>query len=92
MIHSGNGTSRCASLGRGDQAVWETTGTDRLPIDLGVGSQPLDIEWVQRKNFLDMGGATPAECKTAQQPGTTCKGTFTNATRRSAVRGRSPAP
>ena len=29
---------------------WETTGTDRLPIELAAGTRQIDIEWSQRKN------------------------------------------
>jgi hypothetical protein len=58
---------------------WETTGTTRIPITLGGGSQQIDIDWSQRRNnsTLDMGGATPAICKSSQSQNP-CKGTFTN--------------
>ena len=57
---------------------WETTGTDRLPIELGAGTRRIDIEWSQRRNnsTLDMGGADPATCL-SNQSNNPCKGTFT---------------
>jgi hypothetical protein len=79
-IHSGNGDSAVDLHWDAGTGLWKTTGTDRLPIELAAGTQSIDIEWSQRKNnsFLDMGGATPAVCKSAQSQNP-CQGTFTNA-------------
>jgi Putative Flp pilus-assembly TadE/G-like len=78
IIQNGNGTSTVPLHWVAANNRWETTGTDRLPIELGQGTRRIDIEWSQRKNTLDMGGATVAECKGAQIQNP-CKGTFTNA-------------
>jgi hypothetical protein len=73
VIHSGNGTESVdlhwvAATGR-----WETTGTDRLPIELGEGTQKIDIEWEQAKGTLDLGGSSAASC--TNKPDNPCHST-----------------
>ena len=69
-----------AALGRRQQR-WETTGNDRLPIELGAGTRRIDIEWSQNKNTLNLGGPTPTDCAS---PRTRARGSRT-LTRRSAA-------
>jgi hypothetical protein len=78
VIENGNGTSSVPLHWVAANDRWETTGNDRLPIDLGQGTRRIDIRWSQRRNTLDMGGATPAQCRSAQNQNP-CQGTFTNA-------------
>jgi Putative Flp pilus-assembly TadE/G-like len=73
VIQNGNGTSTVPLHWVDTTGRWETTGADRLPIDLGQGTRRIDIEWSQRRGTLN--GET---CKSAQNQNP-CKGTFTNA-------------
>ena len=79
LIQDGNGTSTVALHYVAAEKVWKTTGTDRLPIEMGVGTRRIDINWSQRRqnSTLDMGGTTPATCL-SNQNNNPCKGTFTN--------------
>jgi hypothetical protein len=78
VIQNGNGTTSVPLHWVAANSRWETTGNDRLPIELGQATRRIDIEWSQRSNTLDMGGATPAECRAAQSQNP-CQGVFTNA-------------
>jgi hypothetical protein len=55
---------------------WETTGTDRLDIELAQGTRKIDIDWEQKRDTLDMGGAQPQACQNGNN--NLCKGSFTN--------------
>jgi hypothetical protein len=77
LIQDGNGTSSVPLHWVAANARWETTGTDRLPIELSAGTRRIDISWSQRKNTLDIGADPWAVCKAAQNQNP-CKGTFTN--------------
>ena len=62
IIQSGNGTVRLVPLHWVASATrWETTGNDRLPIELGAERET--IEWSQNKNTLNLGGPTPTDRK-----------------------------
>ena len=55
---------------------WETTGNDRVPIELAAGTRVIDLLWEQKKGTLDLGPGPATTCTNKND--NPCKDTIAN--------------